>query len=204
MSSFADLVKGQKQQTVTENPVQEKALSGTDKLKNKLAEKKGGGFKLNVKKPSTPVAATPPSPKETTAPKPTSAVAVPPSPEEPIEVGSAAATVTADDFVHPEQPEKFEEQQVIAFKKALQLMRESLEHPETVIQMMRKVLTMIEEEKNLVEFLLPTDGQLMTRTLRASYGIEIAKKDKRSANKEAKAKEVNEVVDLLDGIEGFG
>lgn len=207
MSSFADLVKNQKKETVEAAPVQAEPISATDKLKNVMAEKKGesaGGFSFGLGKQATPapkkenIQAAAVLIKDAVAemfPEGTSTdIDAPPEP-------GATTGMSVEDFTHPEQPEKYSEKQVETFKKALQFMRDSLEHPETVIQMMKQILKMIEDEGNLVEFLMPEDGGIMTRTLRKSYGIEIAKKDARSTKKAANQKQVNEVLDLLGDVD---
>lgn len=201
MVSFADAVRKQKEaatpapvSTPPENKPEPK--NSTEALANALKNKnaaptKTGGIKFGIKKnSSSPQAGVQ---EKVELQRVESERLVPPSPPTPT-------PITAEQFTHPEQPEKFSEEQVQAFKDAISFMHSSLPHKEESPQAMRIVLHMLEEEPLLNDLLLPEDCGAMVRVLKTSFGVEIAKKQTRSAKQQKSTETQNELEDMLNSL----
>ncbi len=192
MAGFADAVRKQreKQQTALQESSKNSTQALADALKNK---KKSVSFKgLGSKKTSCP-----PEVAGRTEPKPDVSN---PSRTVPQEVPSSSVSISGDQFVHPEQPSSLSEKQVRAFKDAIAFMHSSLPHKEESPQAMRIVLRMIEEEPFLNELMLPEDCGAMVKVLKTSFGVEIAKKQTRSAKTKKSEETQSELMEALDSL----
>ena len=115
-------------------------------------------------------------------------------------VPSASLLTDDDKFIHEEQPDKFEQEQVEKIKNALEILKNSLDDPDLVSEAIKNILTHLQEHPFLSDILAPEDLGMMVRGLRKSYGITIAKKKGKAKKKAANQADVDEVASMLSDM----
>lgn len=218
VKSFSDLLGKQPQATSTgpklnhsniatkptDLPVEPEApkkANPFDKLKQQV-EKKKTTFNLKNKTttPNTKSVAPPaPQPAATDGDAgPSVSVSTPVaaspqnSPEEKV-----AAIREAKEFIHDGQPDEMSKQAVEQLQISLEVLRNSLDHPELVSEALKNLMLDLQEHEFLRGNMAKEDYGLMVRALRVSYGKTIAKKQERSATKTKNSEDVDSIVSML-------
>lgn len=100
--------------------------------------------------------------------------------------GSSLLSITAADFVYPDQPDKYPEEKVTALRNAMVDLLSNIEDRDIIAAAMRNVLQMTRETPHLADLLLPDDFGAMSRALRLSYNVAITRVTEKKTKREAK------------------
>lgn len=114
---------------------------------------------------------------------------------------SFSEAVSAKEFQSPDQPDEYNDEHVRELKQALSILEQSIDNKELVADALKNIMVNIKQHVFLKDILLPEDCQLMVRGLRESYGVTIAKKQKKKGKRETTAKDVEAVMEQLADLD---
>jgi len=108
---------------------------------------------------------------------------------------------SAKEFQSPDQPDVYTDIHVKDLQDALSILKNSIGNKELITDALKNIMLHLSQHTFLAKILLPEDCQLMTRSLRESYGVVIAKKQTKKTKKTASAAEVDEVMEGLADLD---
>lgn len=114
---------------------------------------------------------------------------------------SFSEAVSAKEFQSPDQPDEYNDEHVRELKQALSILEQSIDNKELVADALKNIMVNIKQHVFLKDILLPEDCQLMVRGLRESYGVTIAKKQKKRGKRDTNAKDVEAVMEQLADLD---
>lgn len=109
--------------------------------------------------------------------------------------------VVEQDVTNQLKDEKFPNEAVTQIKKAFQMLQDSFDNKEDVMQIMKIILDMINKNpEGLKPFVMPEDIGLLTKCVRQNYGVAIQKKSTKVAKQQKSNENVETMVDALKGF----
>ena len=199
MSAFTDAaqkVQNDKDQTVVVENIEKKSKNATNSLAETLKKRKEGSPKKGFKFKGLGNSKSQKEAPSDTEPNQDSVSSV--ESEEPKPV--AKKTPPTRGFVHPEQSDKYTEEEVERIQTSISILYENMEDKEIVAQAMRAVLTDIRKNQNLRELIKPEDCGMMVRHLREEYGVEVIKK---AGKAKAKTESIQRQDDIMQELGDF-